>query len=156
MVGESPTRLGAPGFGSTQPHSPERSTPYTSEPRPAADSTTPNTSNPSGRAAGGASLIRRATARIARTTTTSPANTSRQVAYVVRAPPIRGPTATAIAPADATRPYARGRPAGAKFDATRATIAGMISAAPMPSRNDQPMIRTVRFPARAVVKDPHP
>ena len=87
-------------------------------------------------------------ARIAATTITSPANTQRHDAYVVNKPPISGPAATAIAPADATRPYARGRSAAPKLEATSATIAGMISAAPMPSRNDQPMISTVRL-ARA-------
>ncbi len=73
----------------------------------------------------------------------------------MKRPPISGPAATAIAPADATSPYARGRSARAKFDATSATIAGMINAAPMPSRNDQPIISTVRFGASAVVNDPH-
>ena len=38
------------------------------------------------------------------TTTTSPKNTSRHEAYVVAAPPMSGPAATAIAPAAATRP----------------------------------------------------
>ena len=53
--------------------------------------------------------------------------------------------AAAIAPAAATSPYARGRSDRPKFDATSATIAGMINTAPMPSRNDQPMISTVRL-----------
>ena len=60
-----------------------------------------------------------------------------------------------MAPAAATSPYARGRSGLPKFEATRATIAGMISTAPSPSRHDQPMISTVRFGARAVVSDPH-
>ena len=60
-------------------------------------------------------------------------------------PPITGPTAAAIAPAAATSPYARGRPDFPKFEATSATIAGMINTAPNPSRNDQPMISTVRL-----------
>jgi hypothetical protein len=46
----------------------------------------------------------RVSARIATTITTSPAKTSRQVQYVVTAPPISGPAATAIAPAEATSP----------------------------------------------------
>ena len=71
-------------------------------------------------------------------------------------PPISGPTATAIAPAAITRPYARGRPSGGKLPATSATIAGRISAAPMPSSNDQPRMRTVRFCASAVVREPAP
>ena len=67
-----------------------------------------------------------------------------------------GPTATAIAPAAITRPYARGRPSGAKFAATSATIAGMISAAPMPSSTDQPTISTGSDCASDVVNDPRP
>ena len=38
------------------------------------------------------------------TMTTSPAKTQRQLAYVVNRPPTSGPTATAIAPAEATSP----------------------------------------------------
>ena len=71
-------------------------------------------------------------------------------------PPISGPAATAIAPADATSPYARGRSGRAKFDATSATIAGMISAAPTPSSTDQPISSTGRFGDRAVISDPQP
>jgi hypothetical protein len=67
-----------------------------------------------------------------------------------------GPAATAIAPAEATSPYARGRPAGSKFDATSATIAGRINAAPTPSRNDHPTISTVRLCEIAVMNDPQP
>ena len=67
-----------------------------------------------------------------------------------------GPAATAMAPAEATNPYARGRSARPKFDATRATIAGMISAAPTPSSTDHPIISTARFGAIAVVNDPQP
>ena len=74
---------------------------------------------------------------------------------MVNAPPITGPSAAAIAPAAATSPYARGRSGLPKFDATSATIAGMISTAPRPSRTDQPMMRTVRFGASDVVNDPH-
>ena len=69
---------------------------------------------------------------------------------------MRGPAATAIAPADATSPYARGRSGRAKFDATSATIAGMISVAPIPSRTDHPMISTARLGEIAVTKDPRP
>jgi hypothetical protein len=61
-----------------------------------------------------------------------------------------------MAPAEATSPYARGRSARPKFDATSATIAGMIRAAPTPSRNDQPINRTVRLGAIAVMNEPHP
>ena len=74
----------------------------------------------------------------------------------MKRPPIRGPAATAIAPADATNPYARGRSGRAKFDATSATIAGMISAAPIPSRTDHPMTSTARVGEIAVMKEPLP
>ena len=63
----------------------------------------------------------------------------------MKKPPITGPTAAAIAPAAATSPYARGRSGLPKFEATSATIAGKISTAPKPSRNDQPMISTGRL-----------
>ena len=83
-------------------------------------------------------------------------NTHRHEKYSVARPPESGPTATAMAPAAATRPYARGRSATAKFAATSATIAGMIRAAPTPSRNDQPRISTGRFGAIAVTNEPTP
>jgi hypothetical protein len=41
-----------------------------------------------------------------------------------------------------------------KFEATSATIAGMISTAPKPSKPDQPIISTVRLGDNAVVSDP--
>ena len=74
---------------------------------------------------------------------------------MVTNPPISGPAATAMAPAEATSPYALGRSFDAKFDATSATIAGMISAAPSPSSTDQPMISTVRLCAIDVTNEPH-
>ena len=74
---------------------------------------------------------------------------------MVKKPPMSGPSAAAIAPAAATSPYARGRSGLPKFDATSATIAGMMSTAPSPSRPDQPIISTVRFCDSAVVSDPH-
>ncbi len=75
---------------------------------------------------------------------------------MVQKPPINGPTATAIAPAAATSPYAAGLRSRAKFPATSATIAGKISAAPTPSRNDQPKSRTGRLGAIDVVNEPQP
>jgi len=42
------------------------------------------------------------------------------------------------------------------LDATSATMAGMISAAPMPSSSDQPISSTVRLGASAVVNEPTP
>ncbi len=74
----------------------------------------------------------------------------------MNSPPTIGPTATAIAAAAATSPYARGRSPRSKFDATRATIAGRIKAAPIPSSPDQPISSTVRFGAIAVMPDPQP
>ena len=53
---------------------------------------------------GGASAILRLSNRMPRTTITSPANTSRHDRYVVKNPPMRGPAATAMAPAEATSP----------------------------------------------------
>jgi hypothetical protein len=155
IVGETPPTEGPPGFGSTKPHSLDRSTPNTARPRPSADSTAPKTSS-CGRGSTGASTILRESSRITITTSTSPANTHRHEAYVVASPPISGPTATATAPAAATNPYARGRSSVWKFEATSATIAGMISAAPTPSRNDQPKISTPSVFAIEVVNEPHP
>jgi hypothetical protein len=74
----------------------------------------------------------------------------------VQKPPISGPTATATAPAAATRPYAAGRRSVGKFEATSATIAGRIRAAPIPSSTDQPKSSTGRLGASAVVNDPQP
>src|SRR6185312_16110204 len=99
---------------------------------------------------------RRVNSRIASTITTSPANTQRHEKYVVQKPPINGPSATATAPAAATSPYAAGRRSVGKFPATRATMAGRISAAPTPSRNDQPNSRTGRLGAIEVTKEPQP
>src|SRR3954451_12556565 len=53
-------------------------------------------------------------------------------------------------------PYAAGRRSVGKFPATSATIAGRISAAPTPSRNDQPRSSTGRLGASAVMNDPQP
>jgi hypothetical protein len=82
--------------------------------------------------------------------------TRRQERYVVKKPPISGPTATATAPAAATSPYAAGRRSVGKLPATSATIAGRINAAPTPSRNDQPRSSTGRLCAIDVVNDPQP
>src|SRR3954462_13053183 len=152
-TGERPIQCGASGLGCTTPHVPDFRIPNTISPRPSDDSAVPNRSSLTPFSAG-VSCTRRASSRITATINTSPANTHRQEAYVVNAPPTNGPSAAAIAPAAATRPYARGRSDLPKFDATSATIAGMISTAPRPSRPDQPISRTVRFGASAVVIDP--
>ena len=67
---------GPPGFGSTHPHTLERSTPKTARPSPAAESTAPTTSR-RGLASTGASCTRRARAKIAITIKTSPTKTQR-------------------------------------------------------------------------------
>ena len=71
-------RRGRPAWAATHPHSPDRSTPKTARPRPAADRTTPTTSSRN-RASGSASAILRVSTRMPTTSTTSPANTYRQV-----------------------------------------------------------------------------
>jgi hypothetical protein len=76
IVGDRPMTAGPPGFGSTHPHSLERSTPKTAIPSPAADSTAPVTSSRD-RVCTGASWTRRARNRIAATITTSPTKTYR-------------------------------------------------------------------------------
>ena len=48
--------------------------------------------------------MRRATSRMTATMRTSPAKTHRHEKYVVTSPPMSGPAATAIAPAEATMP----------------------------------------------------
>ena len=103
-VNESPHSDGAESFASTHPHSDDRSTPYTARPRPAAERITPGTSMRWAPPSVSASRIRRVSRTITATMTTSPANTRRQVHSVVTAPPIKGPAATAMAPAEATRP----------------------------------------------------
>jgi hypothetical protein len=108
------------------PHVPKLSTPNTTKARPSADNTVPTMSSRA-LSSPGVSPIRRAKPRMTKTTSTSPTNTQRQEAYVVNRPPISGPAATAIAPAEATRPYAGGRSARPKFEATSATTAGMMS-----------------------------
>jgi hypothetical protein len=75
---------------------------------------------------------------------------------VVNSPPISGPAATAMAAADATSPYARGRWRRLKLDATSATIAGRIRAAPRPSSSDHPISSTTRFGDSAVISEPAP
>ena len=154
-TGETPSRIGAPGLGRTQPQVPERSTPNTVMERPTTESTAPTRSKDT-RSSGGMSFTRRSDNRMTPTMTTSPANTHRHEVKVVTAPPTRGPAATAMAPAAAISPYAAGRRSWGKLPATRATMAGMMRAAPRPSNPDQPMMSTVRFGDSAVIADPVP
>ena len=102
-VAEMPQRSGAPDLGWIQPHVPDFRTPKTASERPPAERTMPTTSS-FGRSPGGSSTIPRARIRIAITISTSPAKTYRQLQYVVKRPPISGPTATATAPAADTSP----------------------------------------------------
>ncbi len=102
-TGEMPNHDGAPSLGTSQPHTPERSTANTKSASPDAESTEPTRSS-FGRAVTGASSSFRASTRITSTTATSPANTQRHEKYVVAKPPTSGPTAIAIAPEAATSP----------------------------------------------------
>jgi hypothetical protein len=73
---------------------------------------------------------------------------------VVAQPPRIGPTAI---PAPATPPitaYATLREAPSKLPAIKATIAGRTSAAPSPSRTDQPRVRISTDGASAVSAEP--
>ncbi len=76
IVGDRPNDDGPSGFGVSQPHSDERSTPKTANPSPSAISTAPTRSNRV-LASGGGSAIRLARSRITATTSTSPTNTHR-------------------------------------------------------------------------------
>src|SRR5215470_6958823 len=102
-TGERPNQEGALGFGLTNPQAPACRIPNTTRPSPRADRTVPIRSRRADGSAG-VSAIFLASTRIPTTIKTSPANTYRHDAYVVITPPIRGPTATAMAPAAATRP----------------------------------------------------
>jgi hypothetical protein len=102
-TGDMPTIDGASSDGRNQPHSPDFSTPNTIRPIPTAHNTEPSASS-RGRASTGTSATRRENRKMPAPTRTSPANTQRHDAYVVANPPIKGPTAIAIAPAAPTRP----------------------------------------------------
>src|SRR5664280_703493 len=154
-TGETPRREGPFGLGRTHPQTPERRTPYTVIESPTMESRAPSVSK-EGLASDGVSLTPRTESRMISTITTSPANTQRHEAKVVTAPPTSGPAATAMAPAAAISPYADDRRSFGKLPATSATMAGMINAAPRPSRPDHPMISTVRLGERAVTNDPDP
>src|SRR6266566_1268084 len=130
---DRPKSVGASSFGVIHPQTLERNTPKTASPSPRTERMEPTKSRRCC-SVDGASWMRRDRTRITKAITTSPTKTYRQDAYVVKAPPISGPRATAIAPAAAIVPYVLGRRWGAKLIATRATTAGIISAAPMPSR----------------------
>src|SRR4030095_12092484 len=152
-TGDRPRIEGPSSFGLIAPHSEENRTPKTTSPMPSAQSSDPSRSR-WGRSSTGVSAIRRPSSTMPAPTQTSPANHPRPDRYVVASPPISGPTAIAIAPAAPMRPYARGRPPCGKFPATSATIAGMIKAAPIPSRTDHPQMRTPRVVRESRVERP--
>ncbi len=76
ITGESPSQCGAPGLGSTNPHTPDCKTPITISPRPSAESPVPTRSSLTPGFAG-LSAIRRAKIRITTTIPTSQTNTHR-------------------------------------------------------------------------------
>ena len=79
ITGERPSSSGAPGLGMMKPQEPELSTPNTTRARPSAESAVPTMSSRASLSPG-VSSIRRAKARMIRTTSTSPTNTHRQEA----------------------------------------------------------------------------
>ena len=134
IVGDRPSHSGAPGLAFTNPQVPERRIPNTISPRPSAESAVPTRSSrtPGSRVAlghpAGQGEDREHDQHLAREHPAPREVGREQTADRSGRPPPRSP------PAEATRPYARGRSSRPKFDATSATIAGRISAAPMPSR----------------------
>ena len=154
MDGDIPAHDGPPSFGCSQPHSPALRTPNTNSARPVADRTDPTQSR-RGCFSTGESDIRRENNRIPAPITTSPANTQRHEKYVVQKPPTSGPDGDRHRSAGCDETIGAGRRSVGKFTATSATMAGMISAAPMPSRSDQPNIKTGRLGAIAVMPEPH-
>ena len=155
-VGERPAHDGPPGFGWIQPHTPERRTPKTSSAEAerredrADDVELRARLRTARRRCGGSSR------RIASTTTTSPANTQRHEKYVVQKPPISGPTATAIAPAAATSPYAARPPLGREVRRRRARRSPAGSAPRRrPRGTTSRSSSTGRLGASAVVNEPH-
>ncbi len=91
------------------------------------------------------------------TMTTSPKKTTRHVRYVVQEPADEWPDRHGDGAGRGHEPVGReGARSAPKFVATSATTAGMISAAPRPSRTDQPTIRTGNDPASPVMNEPQP
>ena len=88
-----PLIVSAP-VGVIRPHELLLRIPNTARPRPSADSPAPTTSSGVRSGRGPSRILRTPKARMAITTTVSPANTSRQVQALVTKPPISGPAAT--------------------------------------------------------------
>src|SRR4051794_36732655 len=155
-VREKPNGVtGESSLGRTQPQVLDCSTPRTTRPRPAADSAVPTMSSFGAGPVIAASATFGVITRISATRSTSPAKMIRHEYSVVAQPPRIGPTAI---PAPATPPitaYATLREAPSKLPPINATIAGRTSAAPSPSRIDQPSVRIATVGATAVSAEPH-
>ena len=155
-VSEKPNGVsGESSLGLIQPQALDCSTPRTTSPRPVADRTVPTMSSFGAGPVRTASTTFGVITRISATSTTSPAKMIRHEYSVVAQPPRIGPTAI---PAPATPPitaYATFRDAPSKLPAISATIAGSTSAAPSPSRIDQPRVSTATVGASAVIAEPH-
>jgi hypothetical protein len=67
-----------------------------------------------------------------------------------------GPAATAMAAGRRHEAVGRGRSAAVEVGGDQGDDAGMISAAPMPSSSDHPIIRRRRFCEMAVRNEPQP
>ena len=151
-TGDIPNTDGAPSAGRSQPHSEERSTPKTTSPMPTAQSSEPSRSM--------RAILDRCVGDPAGEQ--DDAGPDEHLAGE-HPPPGRvcgGQTADQRSEGDRDRAGRSDQAVGArptlggKFPATSATIAGMISAAPIPSRSDHPMSSTVRLGDRAVVSEP--
>src|SRR5204863_2582961 len=118
---ENPNGVTGEFRGCSHPQLLAWSTPNTIRPRPRADSTDPTQSNPPVSRSVGGSLRRRLARRIAITTTTSPANTSRHVRLVVTQPPRIGPTAIPAPATPPSTPKAAARALPSKLEAVSAT-----------------------------------
>ena len=154
-VREKPNGVtGESGFGLTQPQALDCSTPRTTSPSPAADSTAPTTSSFGGTPVRTESATFGVITRMSATSSTSPTKMIRQEYSVVAHPPRIGPTAI---PAPATPPitaYATLRDGPSKLPAISATMAGSTSAAPSPSSTDHPRVSTATEGATAVTAEP--
>ncbi len=153
-VKENPSGATGESFGSSQPQVLACRVPKTTAPRPAAERIAPTMSSRGLVASRTVSRTKGVIARMPRTITTSPTNTTRQLSSVVAQPPRMGPTAM---PTPATPPmiaYAVLRSRPSKFPAISAAIAGSTREAPTPSRIDHPSVRTATVGAAAVSAEP--
>ena len=156
IEGDRPSHSGADALGRTKPHSPARRMPNTISPRPSADSAVPTRSSRT--RVSGVGVGHAAGEREDR-------GDDEHLAHEHPAPRQVGREEAADEGAGGDRDGAgrRHQPVGPRplgcgrsWMATSATMAGRISAAPMPSRNDHPRINTPRFGEIAVTNDPQP